>query len=31
MSLEEDIQKGNSSSTKWKYTGLRTGGVGKGR
>jgi len=28
MSLEEDIQKGNSSSTKWKYTGLRMGREG---
>jgi len=30
MSLEEDIQKGNSSSTKWKYTGLRIGARGRG-
>jgi hypothetical protein len=30
MSLEEDIQKGNNSSTEWKYTGFRMGGVGRG-
>lgn len=30
MSLEEDIQKGNNSSTKWKYTGFRMGVVGRG-